>query len=219
MKRYFSLYLLILIILIAVAGCYPRKTAEVKDFDIVVTYHNTDFDFSTIHYYYLPDTINVIVDKGQEGSVNHKYDNIILEQIRTNLNALGWVESPDSTHLNDAVSVLVSMFNTDYYTVYTYPWYDYWYWYWDPWFYWKAPTSYYPYYPWNPGYAYYSYTSGTIVIEMAYMGDIHSPSVSSTIPIEWVGVLNGIVDNTSSNLARIKEGINQSFQQSSYLKY
>lgn len=210
---------MVLLLPVMLISCYPKNDVEVKDLDVVVTYHNTDFDFSTIHYYYFPDTVNYIVDKGQEDNIDHKYDNTILDEIRTQLNALGWEESPDSTHLNDAVSVLVSAFNTDYYTVYTYPWYICWDWYWDPWSpYWKSTNSYYPYYPWNPGNAYYSYTSGTVVIEMAFMGEIQTPSIAN-IPIEWVGVLNGIMDGTNSNITRIKEGIDQAFQQSSYLKY
>lgn len=221
MKHNFLKWLLVFMLPTMLIGCYPKDDAEVKDLDLVLTYHNTDFDFSTIRYYYMPDTVNVIVDEGQQGNVDHKYDETILNQIRTNLNNLGWeyLSKEDSTHLNDAVSVLVSAFNTDYYTVYTYPWYDYWGWYWgDFYFYWKAPASYYPYYPWNPGNAYYSYTSGTIVMEMAFMGEVSSPTATK-IPIEWVGVLNGVMDAAKSNNTRIKEGINQAFEQSSYLKY
>ena len=53
------------IILVIAAGflitsCYPDKTEDIADLDIVQTQYDMDFDFTARSYYLLPDTIPVM---------------------------------------------------------------------------------------------------------------------------------------------------------------
>lgn len=202
-----------IIIALLLGGCYPTSPTYVEDYDIVLTNYNKNFDFSTHKTYALPDSIVKItgaaIDNGGEPDfIDQDNADLILDQIRANLNANGWTETDSLTA--DMIILPSAFQNTE--IVY---YYDWWYWGW-----------YYPYYPgggWGwyyPGYAPYpsvsSYKTGTLLLQMTYPDGLDS---QDNIPVEWTCVINGLLEDNNASLAqRVKKSIDQAFIQSPYLK-
>lgn len=192
-------------------GCYPQENGYVNDYDIVATNYDKDFQFSQHKTYALPDSIVLVGDQTLTGSVvfvDQKSADLILNQIRANLNKLGWVEK--DTSVADIILLPSAFKNTN-----VYYYYDYAYW---GWYY----PGYYPGYGWGyPGYGYpypvaTSYQTGTLFMQMTYRKGIEA----SSVPVVWTSVINGLlnVGSSSSVTSRITTTINQAFNQSPYLK-
>jgi Domain of unknown function (DUF4136) len=176
-------------------SCYPHKNIYVDEYDIVGTAPDKQFDFSTHKTYALPDSI-ILVDgdayKNKKECIDQTTANLILGQIRMNLDAYGWVEK--DTSVADII-LLPSVFKNTTISYY----YDYAYW---GWYY----PGYYPGYGWG-------YPGGA----MTYRKGIEAGSV----PVVWTGLINGLLNtgsSTSSVNTRIKKNIDQAFKQSEYLK-
>jgi hypothetical protein len=192
-------------------GCYPQESGYVNDYDIVGTNYDKEFQFSQHKTYALPDSIVSIGDQTLTGKVvfvDQKTADLILNQIRANLNQLGWVEK--DTSVADIILLPSAFKNTN-----VYYYYDYAYW---GWYY----PGYYPGYGWGyPGYGYpypvaSSYETGTLFMQMTYRKGIEA----SSVPVVWTGIINGLlnVGSSSSVNSRITTTINQAFKQSPYLK-
>lgn len=187
-------------------SCYPTGPTYVEDLDLVVTNHDVGFNFQQLGTFSMPDEvvkITGILDKGEPPEfVSDPYSDAILTAIRQNMIALGWKEVGEYT--NPDVIILPSTMSST-----TNIWYyDYWYWSW-----------YYPYYwsGWYYPYPYYggSYTTGSLFIQMTYPAGI---TAADNIPVIWTGVLNGLLEGSTSSVnTRINSGVNQAFQQSPYL--
>ncbi len=188
-------------------GCYPREAEYIDEYDLVLTNYSPTFDFTTALTYSLPDSVVKITGSAMEGErpemVAAVYGDQVLQQIRQNMNSRGWtevelVEEPD-------VTVLPSVFTSTYVSYY-YP-YDYWGWY-------------YPYGGWYyPGYypTYVTYTTGTVLMQMAVPT---VDGITGNSAIVWTAGLNGVAEGSSSGLVtRVNKGIDQAFDQSSYLNH
>jgi len=194
-------------------GCYPQQSASVNEYDIVFTNYAKDFDFPAHKSYALPDSVVLVTDASTSSSdplfVDKATASVILTQIRTNLNNLGWVEEDT---LTADIILLPTAFQTTNVSYY-YPYY-YWGWYYP---------GYYPGWGWGyPGYGYgypvtSTYSTGTLMMQMTYRDGIEA----SSVPVVWTGLINGLLNTggTSSSINnRIKSSIDQSFSQSPYLK-
>lgn len=183
-------------------SCYPGDDLTVSETDIVVTAFNQDIDFATLTTYALNDTVVHLVPDGEDDDITRAYDDEILQEVRDNLNDLGFTEvvDPDAADALVVVAVTVS----DYTGYYSYSPCYYYCWYYPPGWGW--------YYP--PYMASYSFSVGTIIINMAERVD--PGSSEGDVPVAWVGALNGY-SSSSSNLTRIRGGIDQAFAQSQYL--
>lgn len=210
MKKHY-LQLMMGISMMLLWGCYPMENAYVSDYDIVATSYDKEFNFSAHKSYALPDSI-VLIDDQTAGNnpvfVNKATATLILNQIRTNLNAMGWVEEDTTTA--DIILLPSAFKNTTVY--YFYDW-SYWGWYYP---------GYYPGYGWGyPGYGYpypvsSSYETGTLMMQMTYRAGIEA----SSVPVVWSGIINGLLNSGASGSvnSRITTTINQAFTQSPYLK-
>lgn len=184
------------------ASCYPGDDLTVSESDVVITAFNEAIDFSTLVDYVLSDTVIHLVPEGEDDDISRAYDDEMLDSVRDNLNQLGFNElaDPDAADVLVAVAVTASEY-TGYYSYspcYYYCWY--------------YPPSWGWYYP--PYVSSYNFTIGTIFINMAQRVD---PGASEgDVPVAWVAALNGYSDS-SSNLSRIRKGIDQAFAQSQYL--
>jgi hypothetical protein len=205
--RNYVLYGGVLLILAAslLVSCYPGDELTVSETDVVLTVFNENTDFATVETYAMPDTIIHLVGEDDEDDITRIHDQTILDQIRFNLDALGFTEVADPAAAD--VHVLTSVSVRDY-TGYAYygGWWGYWYGYYPPGWGW------YPYYP-SGGVA-YSYSIGTIFIIMTDPPHV-TPEGNPVAPI-WIAGLNGLAD-TGTNGQRIENGINQAFAQSLYL--
>lgn len=207
--------------MLVINSCYTDYGLTTSDFDVVTTLFDKSADFSKYTTYTLLDTVMRITDDEDDlENVDTKYDAQILSDIDRNLKNYGYQEIPaeevDSTNLPDVV-ILVSAVSSTNYAGYTY-----WPGWWGGWGYWPG-WGYYPgygpgwggYYPWYGG-TVVSYTTGSLFIEYLDPADIDVENRRANI--KWVGSLNGLLEDKSSNISRrIKEGIDQAFKQSPYL--
>jgi hypothetical protein len=203
MKRNLSGVLLSVALL---SGCYPGGPEYIEDLDLVVTRHDSSFDFDEMKTYALPDRIVKITGNLEEDEevefINDSYASIILGRIRDNLEDYGWAEV--GADQNPDVIILPSAMQST-----TWIWYyDYWYWDW-----------YYPYYWWGWYYPYPiyggSYSSGSVFLQMTFPDGV---TAADNIPVVWSAILNGLLEGDVSQIdSRIGRSVDQAFEQSPYL--
>lgn len=203
--------------LVLLGGCYPGGAEYISDTDLVYTNYDENYNFGAIQTYYLADSINHIVDKGEKP--NYDFDAYILSELERNFDALGYtrLDSTNASGPQPDVAVVVTVIETTNYYAYSSPWYPGWGWGW----YWKD-SNYWGYpgygwgYPWY-GYTYVSsYSVGTVLWDMFDPDNVDEEN--EVINIEWTGALNGMLGTSGSTTEnRITKGIRQAFDQSPYL--
>ncbi len=170
------------------SSCFVDYGLDTTNYDVVVTYHDTTYNFAPVTTYYLSDTVKHVGE-----GISSAYDNTIKTQIQTNLNKLGWTQAG---YLTANVRVMPAISSSTYVT------YDYWGYYGWGW--------YYPYYPTVS----YTYTTGSVFVLLV---DPSKANTSTTTqPVQWIAVCNGLA-NGSSPTSRIQAGIDKAFSQSPYL--
>jgi hypothetical protein len=201
----------IMIILLAgiFGGCFPFGPEDVSDFDIVATLYNENYNFRQVTSFAMPDSIAHITD-GSTSNISRQYDQIILDQVASNMQALGYERELDPETNGADVLVTVSITNSSY-NVYAGGGYsNYWGWYGG--------------YGYESGYGYsypgyggtnYEVRTGTLIIQII---DPNNPDANNNLPTQWIGLVNGLTDDTAFNVrTRLVNTINQCFVQSPYL--
>jgi hypothetical protein len=188
-------------------GCYPNGPDYVEEMDIVVTKHNTEYDFVAKSTYAMPDKIVKITGNKIEGDTPEFMPDVtaqkILDQIDKNMEALGWVKVALDAPTPPDLLLLPASWETT--TVFY--WYDYWYWWYG---------GYYPPY-WGWGYPpvyYSSYTTGTLLMNLV---DPELEGANGSPIHQWSGAINGIL-TSSYNASRVNAAIDKAFTISPYLK-
>ena len=208
---------LIAIVIFSLSSCYPDNFSAVSELDIVVTFYDEDADFTANKTYSLPDSV-VVIDSLTGQDDTGKFDDAILEQIRENLEALGYVEETDPENNPPDVLVLASRsVNQRHGVAPIPPWWGWWGWY--PWWGPFPPVGpgWGPWYPWWGGAVVVSFDIGTLVIEMFDVSEIDESE--QRLPAIWLGGVNGLLDGSDAAInARITTSIDQAFDQSPYLK-
>ena len=136
-------------LLLFLASCYPYPETVVykNDLDIVVTHFNDSTDFSAINTYILVDSVTLLDDGGAVESddpfYENEFDEVILDEIRTQLDALGYTEVFDERDADvGIVATGLRVLNLEVVSSpgwwWSYPGYGWW---WDSWY-----GSSYPYY-------------------------------------------------------------------------
>ncbi len=216
MKRFFSFYLSpwLIGLAVVVSSCYPGGAEFVDELDVVYTNYNPDFDFTQQNTFSLPDSVVEIDDddfinaNGDSPEfIDPIHGDIILAQIRKNMTDRGWTEVDKN---DDPDVVLLPSVSTEINLFYYYDW-GYWGWWypgWGPGWGWWYP-GYYP--PMVSG-----YRSGSLLIQMTYPD---GTGANETIPVEWTAVVNGLLEGSTVSLNdRLKQTIDQAFEQSPYLQ-
>ncbi len=223
MAKYF-IYVLFVSIPLVFFSCYPGGIEYYNESDIVLTQYDDAFDFASNKNYFMPDTIHHVVEEGKEDDVDRSYDEEVLYQIATHLDAAGYTrfESdviPDSVLVDSAnVVFTVIVTSTEYSGIGYIPGGGGW-WGWYPGWGWGG--GYYPGYPWYPGYGWgypytYSYSTGSLFIEMIYEDGIDR--MEEILPIPWQATINGLLSGSAENTQwRVDRAIDQCFEQSPYL--
>ena len=210
LKKYY-VFLLISFPLILVS-CYSDYGLATKDFDVVITFRDNDVNFRQYRTYAMPDSVVRMIDSTSTSKPDTTYDQIILDEVKKQMTAAGYIRvEPDTNNLPDVI-VLVGVTSSDNYALSGGGWWGWWGWY--------PGWGYYPGYGsgWYPSYGYvYSYTTGTLLISM--VDPARTDVNTKTIGVVWSGALNGIItDSESDTRTRIIDGLDKMFQQSSYLK-
>ena len=201
--------------LLVLAACSPDSGFNtVSDYDVVATFYDPEARFDSLRTYAMPDTVIHYRDPDVESDeeISREYDGLVLDLVRANLEALGYVEEPNpgSTEPDVYVIVWVTMF--DWLSTSPGEWWDIWGWY-PHW-----PPSWGP--AWGTWYPYpveYFYRAGTIFVNMVDEGEFEEGQ-EPFISVIWTGTVNGImVDTPGGAQARLTDNINQAFDQSPYL--
>lgn len=191
-----AIYTLFLAILLA--SCKPEGAKYYDETDIILTNYDDEFTFEGKKTYAMPDSIVAVTGNIEAGEdpefMKEPMNTDILNQIETNLDAMGWQRVTDPEQAD------VVLFPATWKSTTVYYWYNYWCW-WYPYY---CGWGFYPYYS-------TSYTTGTVVMSMIVDGDEYAEP--HTV---WTGAINGLLSG-SYNASRVKKSIDQAFTQSPYL--
>jgi hypothetical protein len=192
-------------LLTLLVGCYPSTGPEYyEETDIAYTNYDRNFAFASKSTYSLPDKVVKITGKPDQPPeyVKDIYGIPILAQIDADMQSLGWTKV-DITN-NPHVQLLPASWSSTT-IIYGGYWGNYWCWYYP---YYCGGGWYYPYVPVA------TYSTGTLVTTMV---DPNQESADGSKKVVWTGAINGMLSGTS-DITRIKNGIDQTFMQSPYLK-
>ena len=215
MKKIFSL----LLIGAAVFSCQKDPDTDKLDADFVVlTNHDTSFDFAKTKTYFVPDSV-LVIGRNQDKAdywINENADQI-LDTFKENLSKRGFVQVTDKTEAD--LGLQVSFVEDTSYFVnsnngYGNPWWGSYPGYWSP-GYWGGY--------WGGGYYYpypilYSYNVGTLLGELVNLAEPATKDETTKLPVVWNAYMAGLLYNAKFNTAASIQSINQAFQQSPYLK-
>jgi hypothetical protein len=128
MKKRNNSIALLATLIILLAGCYPQGPEDIDDMDVVVTYFQDDYNFSSKQTYARPDRIVKITGNLQDGDdpdyIPDATAGLIINQIDNNMSALGW----ELVDVDEDPDVLLTLASWETNTIVYY--YDYWYWWW-----------------------------------------------------------------------------------------
>jgi hypothetical protein len=198
-----------LLLVSGMIACSPEGATFVEEQDVVYTNYNKDFDFSSKSTYALPDEVISISNGGLAGDTDQpeflppQFASAILATLRSNMNALGYREVTESAS-PDLVLLPAALQTTE-----VYYYYDWWYW---SWYYPGGGAGwYYPgYYP--PTVT--SVRSGSIFVQMTSPKDVDS---DNNIAVNWITIVNGLLEGEGDAANRIDRTLDQAFSQSPYL--
>ena len=182
-------------------ACFPYGPTDIEEFDIVATFFDENANFAAYKTYAMPDTIARI---NPDGSVStdvaiYDYDALILSQVAANMSAVGYtrVDNPEDADMTMTLAISKSGYNIG-------SSYDY--------------GSYYGSgYGTSGSYAGgsgYDLQTGTVIMNLS----THAQDGGLTTKGIWLGLLNGITEQSYTNTSRrLIELINRCFAQSPYL--
>ena len=180
-------------------GCDQGYTLSTSESNVVVTDYDQGFDFAAQSTYSLPDEV-VVIESGNDDPdpLDPALNNAILNTTKAEMDLRGYQleENPD-IRPPDLEIVIFATSSDIYGASGGYCWW------------------YYYCYGYYPPYVYYKYTTGTV---FTHMSDPDAPDFEGGRPPVWTAGLNGVISSTASNnVSRVKQMIQQSFDQSPYL--
>jgi hypothetical protein len=203
-----------LVALTALVGCYPGSTdLDDEDYDVVITVHDDEVDFSTYRTYALPDTVIHIEESDDNDVIElpRDFDDLIVDVAAANMDALGYVREFDPEANGVDLILLASAVGTESTEWFYGGWWGYWGW--------------YPGYPpgWGPGWGWGvppGYIGGVRIEQGSVVLTLIDPTLADedeeTVPVVWAGAMRGLLSGGGAE-SRITESLNQAFDQSPYL--
>ena len=186
-------------------GCYLEGPEYTEELDLIYTNYDARYNFASKGTYALPDKIVKITGNPTAPPEYLKdiYGIPILAQIDANMTALGWTKVDVNDVPGPDVQLMPAAWTTT--TLVGGYWGGYYCW-WYP--YYCGGGWYYPYVPVT------SYSTGTMVMTMV---DPNAESTDDSKLVIWSSAMNGLLSGTYE-INRLKQGIDQAFAQSPYLK-
>lgn len=206
--------------LVLFASCEKEPDTDKLDNQYMVyTQYDKKANFGNYSTYYIPDSVLVIGGSDKPvywtdtENTNAKQ---IIDAYVTNMDRRGYkkVDDKDEADLGLQVSYIE---NTNYFVDYPS---DNWWWgypgYWGPGYWGPSWNNYGWYYPFP---IVYSYSTGSLLTELV---DLKNPEVVSgknKIVVLWNSFISGLLSgNETIDITKTVSGINQSFEQSKYIK-
>ncbi len=211
-------------------GCntYPAANDQINDFDIVYTSYDEAVNFSLYTTYALPSKIIMINEDTSNATYledeNPEQAQLIRSSVERKMQEKGYtLIQIDSSNIPDLI-LNVGILNAEVQGVYAddCSWYNYpYYWNWYPNWGWEIGWTWDSYPCW--GYDYYSYNVGSLTMDLvdvdATIVDACANSNSCTLAVIWKGIVRGLLEGEQNDLnERIQNGVEQAFDQSTYLK-
>jgi hypothetical protein len=204
------------VLLPALVSCYPGEVTSLEELDLVVTFHDDTVTFTNFQTYFVPDSVVHLdlSDPTNDDLLDRANDALILTSVRSNLEALGYVEAADENTTPDVVVLVAATAQQNIDVYVSYPWYSYWGWYggWG-----CCGTGWGYYYPYPVVTDVVAYKTGTLVISMFDPNNLRD--TEQEVPGLWVAAANGLLEGTAADITiRISRAIDQAFGQSPYLR-
>ncbi|MGD9400645.1 MAG: DUF4136 domain-containing protein [bacterium] len=198
---------------VMLASCTPEGAFQnAEDYDVVVTLYDKETDYGSIRTYLMPDSVVHFQDPQNPGqSLTHDYDDLILERVEYNLQAIGYRRESDPENEDPDIIVMVSATSSDW-QAYSYPWLPRWGW-WGQWP--GGTTDWYYQSPYYGSGGVYTFSTGTLLIDM---GDIREADEEEEMKGIWTAAMNGVLmEEASGAPQRLVDFIDRAFSQSPYL--
>ena len=197
-----AVWIMLLFLSAFFSGCYPDQPDRVEEYDVTYTNYSTEYDFSIPRTYSLPERVVLVQEDRLRDNdpefLNDIYADAILEELKTNLDALGWTRVPESE--SPEIVILPSAFDQTFLYYYNF---GYWDWYYPGYF--PGWGWYYPGY--SPGYI-SGYRVGTVLVQMTLPSEIEDEQV----PVIWVATFNGLLEGSERFISeRISRNLDQAF--------
>lgn len=207
-QRYLPI-LFLFILTISLTSCYTDYGLTSADYDIVVTQYDKTTDFNSLKTFSLIDSVFHITgddDEPDSEFLTRKNDALIISTVRTNMINLGYQEVTNPTDQNvPAVVITIRALGTKIDQYYAYGYYPGWGY--PGWGY--GWGGYYP--PYIGSTTYYV---GTIFLDYF---DVAASESADEYVVPWYATINGLLAQGQTE-QRLVSTINQSFNQSPYLK-
>jgi hypothetical protein len=211
----------ILVSLLALTGCtkYPDLNDPERQKDVSITYYDNTVNFNNYKTYSIVDTVGFVENEGDSIYVRpSKRSESIKNKIISRMNAAGFEQVDTSSNPDLILNAHLISLNIEY-AGYVGGYWDMGYYYgYDPYYYgstnyWGYPgySYYYPY-----GYAYsYSSTYGSLLMEIIDRKNRNEGT--EQLKVIWSGIVAGTLNTSTEINSRIDSGINECFDQSTYL--
>jgi len=159
----------------------------------------------------MPDTVLHFVEEGtSEDDIDRSKDDLILATVVENMQRLRYQRVVvDTTAPAPDFVLIVGVTTAENYVRAYYPGWGYW----GGWGWWGG----YPGYGYPGGSVTYNYTTGTIFMSMLDPEKLNLEDL--TFAAVWLARMNGVLSNSVNTNQRIKQRINDAFNQSPYLGY
>ena len=193
------------LIMAGLSACYTDYGMTTSDYDVVTTLYDNTYNFSNDKTYFMPDTIEHIIQEGEKDEISRKFDSYILQQVASQMELRGFRRINDVTVETPDVVMALSVTARENYVAYAnYYWGGYW------------PGYGGWYYPWYGGTTVYSYSTGTLFLNMLDASRFDPDK--KLLAAVWVGAVNGLLGDTATNTKiRLSQSVGQAFIQSPYI--
>ena len=174
------------ILALVMFSCYPSGPSSTADTDVVITAYDSQFNFAAVRTYAMP---NVVFELEGSDPVKHDFDDVILDEIEKNMNAIGYVRENNPLVNGADVVVIASIGRTDRTWVGDGGWWGWWGG-WPGWGYWPGyGPGWGIWYPWP---VMGSFSTGTLFIEMLDLQESEQFVVRSlTIQLDLAVLVGG----------------------------
>lgn len=197
---------LVVALVLGLAACYPGGPENLGELGIVLTLKNPEGNFSGLMTYAMEDTVVELKRPEDESSepINPQFNPIILAELQSQMENAGFTREMDPAANKPDVWLSVGAVES------------------EVWLYWYS----WGYYGGYPGWGWYyppyvgatSFQQGTIIWQLHDLRDIDDPTdPEAEPPLNWIGAINGALQNTSTTESDIRSGIRQGFTQSPYI--
>jgi hypothetical protein len=180
--------------------------------DVVVTFRDQAFNFGAVGTFELPDSIvHLVPANGVALALSRAHDDEILDRVRQNMRARGYVENTTPGTLSDVIVLVGASASQQYNAWVSYAWWDVWGFY-DGFFFDDFDETWGLSYVWTVQ----TYERGTIIVDMISTRNVNP--LAKRIASVWAGAGAGILDD-DPDLSRVYGAIDEMFAQSPYLAH